>query len=546
LLSSPARVEVASVNQHKLPPSSRPGNGSSPGSSPDASPAPGGADADLAAILACLPHACFVVDRQWRLTYANPEAEQLFVQLTEAEPALLFGKDIRRECPEIADSTFSRECCDALAEQRIMEVETFYPALDRWFAVRVCPSGDRLAVFLQDITQRTALTRALTRRAEELLEADRGKNTFLVELAHEVRNALAPVRNALHLIRGRSLGDDAVKACGMADQEVRRLSRLMDDLARLSQLSSELPAKERVNLAVVIAQSLGAALASASAGGRNLSFQLPTEPLWVEGHAGQLEQVLRHLLDNAIKFTRPGGEIRLTAERQEDEAVLRVRDDGVGLAAHMLPHVFNLFMRQPAGEAAPVHGGLGIGLTLVRHLVERHGGAVAARSQGPGRGSEFTVRLPVLHEHAAGASSALAAGDGAAAPASKLSLRVLVVDDSADAAQSLALLLEGWGCRVEVAYDGPAALAKVRANPPELVLMDIGMPGMDGHEVARELRRQHDSARLTLVALTGYGQEDDRRRALEAGFDYHMVKPVDPSDLRDFVAYVESGVRRGA
>jgi signal transduction histidine kinase/ActR/RegA family two-component response regulator len=496
-----------------------------------------GHDADTAALLKGLPHACFVVDREWRLTYVNPEAEQLLKQLAHDNRASLLGKDIRLECPEIADSTFSKECHDALAEQRAIEVETFYPALNRWFAVRVSPAGNRLAVFLRDITQRTALERALMRRNEELKEADRGKDAFLVELAHEVRNALVSVRNALHVLGGRDQGEAGRQACALADHEVRRLSRLMDDLTKLSQLNPHLPDKQRLNVAAIIGQTLTEALTSDRGGGRNLTLRLPPEPLWVEAHPGQLEQVLGHLLDNAVKFTGPDGTIRVSAEREGDQIVLRVRDDGVGLADDIVPHVFNLFMRQPTTSGGRFHGGLGVGLTLVRHLVQLHGGAVEARSEGVGRGSEFVVRLPALKEGETQLEVA------APEPEVEHNLDILVVDDSVDAAQSLALVLRGWGYNPRVVYDGIAALEAVDLSAPDLVLMDIGMPGMDGYQVATHLRRDHSSDELTLVALTGYGQDEDRNRALEVGFDYHMVKPVDPNDLKDLLAYIEAGTQ---
>jgi signal transduction histidine kinase/CheY-like chemotaxis protein len=498
-------------------------------------------EADLAAILKGLPHACFVVDREWRLTYVNPEADHLLRQLSAETPASLLGKDIRHKCPEVADSTFSKECHDALAEQRALEVETFYPALNRWFAVRVAPDNDRLAVFLRDITQRTILERALMRRAEELKEADRGKDAFLVELAHEVRNALASVRNALHLFGGRDLGEDGRQAWDMADHEVRRLSRLMDDLTKLSQLNPQLPEKERVNVAAVIAQTLTEALTSDRAGGRNLTLHLPPEPLWVEAYPGHLEQVLGHLLDNAVKFTGPEGTVRVSAEREGDDVVLRVRDDGIGLAEDVLPLVFNLFMRPLTTTSGRFQGGLGVGLTLVRHLVQMHGGTVEARSDGAGRGSEFAVRLPALKDARAHREPT----DRNAQPEPR-ALDILVVDDSVDAAQSLVLLLRGWGYKPRVVYDGRAALDAAQTDLPDLVLMDIGMPGMDGYQVAENLRRDHDSDHLALVALTGYGQDEDRNRALEAGFDYHMVKPVDPNDLKDLLAYIEAGMLEGS
>jgi CheY-like chemotaxis protein len=244
----------------------------------------------------------------------------------------------------------------------------------------------------------------------------------------------------------------------------------------------------------------------------------------------RLEQILDNLLSNAAKYTKPGGRIEVSAERQGDEAVLRVRDTGVGISPEMLPRVFDLFA-QAERSLDRAEGGLGIGLTLVRSLVELHGGSVQAQSAGLGHGSEFVVRLPAAGDAARRADlpAAPALNGPASAPR-----RVLVVDDNVDAAQSLATLLKLWGHQVAMAHDGTAALEAVRAQRPEVILLDIGLPGMSGLEVARQVRQ--DPRRPLLVALTGYGQEQDRRRSIEAGFDCHLVKPVDLSELRRLIA----------
>ncbi len=490
-------------------------------------------ECDAASLLAGLPHACFVLDKNWRFTYANPRAEQLLGRLAGGEHVPLLGRDIHVVCPEVADSTFTKECREALAEQHKVEAETFYPALDRWFAVHVFPAGDHLCVFFQDVTERTQLERQLRRRAEQLAEADQDKDAFLVQLAHEVRNALAPMLTALHLLGLQTLTEADRQAHSLAEREAQRLGRLMTDLLKLSPLAAESPTRERVSVAAVVGQALTGLLAARGLGGRNLTLQLPSEPVWVEGDPNQLEQVVWHLLDNAVKFTSPGGHIHLSAERDGSEVVLSVRDDGVGLEPDMLPQVFNLFMRQGPGR---FQGGLGVGLTLVRRLVERHGGSVTAFSDGPNRGSEFVIRLPVLEEPVSAAAAAADQSTEGRQP-----LRVLVVDDNAEVARGLTLLLARWGCEVRVAYDGPAALETARTWRPELVLLDIGMPGMDGYEVAQRLRQEQGGEGLTLAALTGYGQEEVRGRARAAGFDYHMVKPVDPGVLKDLLTFLKTG-----
>jgi signal transduction histidine kinase/ActR/RegA family two-component response regulator len=493
---------------------------------------------DQAAVLDHLPVACFVLDREWRFTYLNPRAERLLAQLTGRPAEGLLGKDVWQECPEVADSTFSRECRQALAEQRPLEAETFYPALHRWFAVHACPLPEGLCVLLLDVTERATLERVLRQRAEELAEADRGKDEFLVQLAHEVRNALAPVRNALHLAQRQAEDPEDGRAYDLAEEEVRRLSRMMSDLLQVSQLlpgNAEVR-RERVNLAEVVGRAVSATLAAA--GGRALTVRLPEGPLWLEADAAQLEQALNQLLANAAKFTRPGGNIRVSAEREGDTAVLRVADDGAGMAAEVLPKVFHLFMRADR-NLGRLGGGLGIGLTLVKRLVELHGGTVEAHSDGPGRGSEFVVRLPAPDE-------APAAEEWPGEEEGERALDVLVVDDSKEAAQSLAYVLGRWGYEARVAYDGAAALERAKERRPDVVLLDIGMPGMDGYEVARQLRGREGGGKMVLVAVTGYGQDEDRRRAREAGFDYHMLKPVDPGDLKELLAVTEGAGRRAS
>ncbi|MFO0842143.1 MAG: ATP-binding protein [Gemmataceae bacterium] len=483
-------------------------------------------------MLAALPLACFSLDLDWRFTTVNRAAERLFERLGRQSGPLL-GRDIRQECPEVADSAFSRQCREALAEQGPVEAEVYYPALNRWFAVHVAPAPGRLCVFLRDVGERAALERELRRRADELAETDRGKDAFLHQLAHEVRNGLTPVRDALHLACSRDVGEDALQACVLAEQEVRFLSRLMEDLLRVSRLALAPPKKQRVNLADLAGRALAGALTSGGSG-RTLSVHLPPEPLWIEADPAQVELALRHLLDNAVKFTAPGGHIWLSAGREGAEVVLRVKDDGAGIEPASLSQVFNLFMRQVGGR--PHAGGLGVGLTLVRRVVQQHGGAVEALSDGPGRGSEFVVRLPA--PDGADPSQALtwrvAGADGSP-------LDVLLVDDSHEITQTLSLLLTSWGCSVRTAGGGPAALEAVRDRRPDLVLLDICMPGMDGYEVARRLREEVGDGPLTVAALTGYDQEEVNPQA--TGFDFHMVKPVDHGDLKNLLAYVASGKR---
>lgn len=383
----------------------------------------------------------------------------------------------------------------------------------------------------------TATNITARRLAEEALrEADRRKDEFLATLAHELRNPLAPIRNSLQILKQPGIDEAAAnKSREMMERQVHHLVRLVDDLLDVSRVMRgkiELR-KEQVDLASVIARGVETAEPLIDAQEHELIVALPTETLLLEADPVRLAQVVGNLLTNAAKYTEAGGRIWLTARRDGDDAFVSVRDTGIGIAPNMLPRIFELFV-QVDHAATRSQGGLGIGLTLVRNLVEMHHGTVEARSDGLGKGSEFVVRLPLsvpvlsqLAEH----------GNGARAhdkPAS--SRRLMVVDDNKDAADSLALLLRLQGHKVLVAHDGPAALALAKDYRPEMMLLDIGMPGMDGYEVARRLRCEPKLAGLVLVALTGWGAQEDRRNSAEAGFDHHLVKPVEPDTLQTLMS----------
>jgi PAS domain S-box-containing protein len=371
----------------------------------------------------------------------------------------------------------------------------------------------------------------ITRRklAEDALkEADRRKDEFLAMLAHELRNPLAPVLNALHLLT--MPGADAAvvgRARDVMKRQVHHLVRLVDDLLDVSRIMRgkiELR-KEPVDLADVVARAVEAAQPVIESRGQELTVRLPPEPVRLEADPVRLAQVVGNLLNDSAKFTAGAGRIELTAAREGEEVVVRVRDTGVGIPTDLLPQVFDAFV-QADRSLDRSQGGLGIGLTLVRRLVELHGGRVEAHSAGPGRGSEFVVRLPALPPQAAGARAG-AGGRGAEAAPAVPRRRVLVVDDNANTADSLALLLRLAGHDVRVAHDGSSALEAARAERPDAVFLDLGMPGMDGYEVARRLRQESGLEGVRLVALTGWGKDEDRRRTREAGFDQHLVKPAD-------------------
>ncbi len=377
------------------------------------------------------------------------------------------------------------------------------------------------------------------RVAAALLEADRRKDEFLAILAHELRNPLAPLRNALEAMRLRPHDHEASSwARALMERQVVQMVRLIDDLLDLSRVSRgriELK-QERAELAALVQDALevcGPAIAQA---GHRLSLELPDEPLVLTCDPTRLVQVICNLLSNAVKYTPAGGHITLAARRIGVLMEISVRDTGMGIPPEMLSRVFEMFT-QVQHSIERSQGGLGIGLTLVKRLVELHGGSVLARSEGPGTGAEFIVRLP----QRIGESPAAAAAP-APLPPSAARHRILVADDNRDAADSLAVMLRIAGHEVRVAYDGLQALEIAQSFQPVLALLDLGMPRLNGYEAARRLRASELGSEMLLIALTGWGQPEDRSRSLAAGFDHHVVKPVDPSLLERLLA---SGKKTG-
>ena len=389
-----------------------------------------------------------------------------------------------------------------------------------------------IAGVTRDVTERQAAEQAVREQAERLAESDRAKDEFLATLSHELRNPLAPLRNAIALLRAAAGGDERVAGLqAVMERQVNHLVRLVDDLLEVSRISrgTFLLRKERVSLATVVRNAVETSTPLIQAGGHELVESLPPEPLWLEGDPVRLAQILANLLNNAAKYTEDGGRIELRAWREGEEAVVSVRDNGVGIAPEMLPRLFDMFSRGDR-DTGRSQGGLGIGLALARRLVEMHAGSLEGSSEGIGHGSEFVRRVPLAHA-AAPAEQALAA-----ASEDLSGMRVLVVDDNPDAGDSIAVVLRMLGAEVRVMRDGPSALAGFDAFDPMVVLLDIGMPGMNGYDVARGIRARPAGATITLIALTGWGQEQDRRRAREAGFDHHLVKPAELSALLSLLA----------
>jgi len=392
----------------------------------------------------------------------------------------------------------------------------------------------RMMGLSMDVSDRKRLEDELRQRAGELADADRRKDEFLAMLAHELRNPLAPLSNALHLLERGGADRDQIRE--MAERQVRHLARLVDDLLDVSRITQGKISlrKERLLLSDAVTRAVEMMREVLDARGHQLTVSLPGRPVRLEADAARLAQVLANLLANAAKFTPSAGSIWLTAEPLDGEVVIRVRDTGIGLAPELLPNLFDLFVQ---GDASldRTRGGLGIGLTLVKRLVEMHGGRVEARSPGLGQGSEFLVFLPTVEstmaEHAAEPPRPAAA----AQPTAAKGLRIVIVEDNQDAAESMAMVLGLWGHDVEIAFDAMAALQLAERAAPDVIISDLGLPGMSGYDLAKRLRQEPTFGRVVLIALSGYAREDDKRRALAAGFDHHLVKPADLDALAELL-----------
>ena len=399
----------------------------------------------------------------------------------------------------------------------------------------------RAAIALDNARLYQSLEREIVRsRAaeEQLQDASQRKDEFLAMLSHELRNPLAPIRNAVEVIRRLAPPDPKLTmARDVVDRQVTLLARLVEELLDVSRISQGKNAlkKEPVELSRIISHSVETARPLIDARAQTLSVSVPPAPVWLSADFARLSQVVANLLNNAAKYTGEGGRIELTADAGEGEATISVRDNGTGIETTLLPKVFDLFVQ---GDRAldRGQGGLGIGLTLVKRLVELHDGTVAVASEGPNRGSTFTVRLPCIS--AVEPQRPAPAVIPFKASSEVYGRRVLVVDDNVDAAESTAAFLRLEGHEVKAVHDGLQALASLKVFDPHVVVLDIGLPGLDGYAVARQLRERGDTSHVLLIALTGYGQKEDRVRAAAAGFDYHYVKPADPREIQ---AAIERG-----
>lgn len=390
------------------------------------------------------------------------------------------------------------------------------------------------------VRERTAeLHKEIERRqelADQLAEEGRQKDQFLAVLAHELRNPLAPVLPALDMLRQKEMDPEERRwAIDMIGRQVGQMSRLIGDLLDISRISrGKISLQESIiDLRTVLSRALDVVRPLLENRRHKLVAPSFPDPVLVRGDPLRLEQIITNLLTNAARYTEPDGLIQVELRGDDGHSLLCVRDNGIGIPANMLEKIFEMFTQVNTSLARPTESGLGIGLSLVRGLVQLHGGSVTAGSAGPGRGSEFTVRLPRVN----GANQP--APGAAVRHAGERSLprrKILIVEDNRDAARALSRLFTVWNQDVAAVHDGAAALAAVAANPPEIIFMDIGLPVMDGYEVARRIRRSEAGGHIFLVAVSGYGQPEDRKRALDAGFDMHLTKPVEIDSIRHLLA----------
>jgi PAS domain S-box-containing protein len=496
----------------------------------------------LRVTLESIGDAIFATDDQGRITLLNPVAERLTGWHREevlGRPLDHVFNIVNEVTGRVAENPVARVLQEGavvgLANHTVLISKdgTKRPIDDSAAPIKD-EAGKLTGVVLvfRDVTERRRAEEVLQRQNRELELAARQKDEFLAMLAHELRNPLAPIRNALEIVK---LGGDTSEAIGelreMMERQMTHLVRLVDDLLDVSRITRgniQLHT-ECLSLPIAVQSAVEASAPLIEAENHKLTVSMAPEPMHLVGDATRLAQAISNLLNNAAKYTPAGGRIWLTVERRDTQAVIRVKDNGIGIPPEMLSQIFEMFT-QVNRSSDRAQGGLGIGLTLVKRLIEMHGGSVEAHSAGPGTGSEFIVRLPlVATEDQSNAPCALQALNGP-------SRRLLVVDDNVDAAESLALMLRLSGHEVRTAHDGATAIHLAADFLPQFVLLDIGMPGMDGYETGRRIRQVHGLENVALIALTGWGQEEDRTRTDNAGFQAHLVKPVDPAALQKILS----------
>jgi PAS domain S-box-containing protein len=493
----------------------------------------------LAAIVESSDDAIISIDMEGIITSWNRGAERLYgygaAEVAGRPVAVLIPEDHIDDSPAIM--------------QRLRRGER----VEHYETVRLARDGRRIDVSLTVSPVRNAegrivgaskIARDISERKrliEQLRDQDRLKDEFLATLAHELRNPLAPIRTGVQLIR-RAGHNPALldKACPMMERQLQQMVRLIDDLLDVSRISRDKLELRKgwVELAAVVQSAVETSRPLIEAASHTLTVSLPQEPIVLDADAIRLAQAFSNLLNNAAKYTERGGRIWLTAESSgSGEVVVRVRDTGIGIPADRLPHIFGMFVQVDRSDRA--QGGLGIGLTLSQRLIQLHGGTLSATSEGPGEGSEFTVRLPVVVVPPSPSPDHPGAGAGTAG--ARVRRRILVADDNRDSAEMLATSLEVLGHEVAMAHDGEQAVSLVETFHPDVAFLDLGMPKLDGYSAARRIREEPWGRHVLLVAVTGWGQDDDKRRSRQAGFDAHLVKPVDLAEIESLLKGLSDG-----
>src|SRR5688572_9381091 len=491
-------------------------------------------EAQFRAIADFAPAKLWITDAAGRCTYFSPKWYAFSGRTPEQDLGLGWSELLHPEDRPIVEETFAQASRDRVAfslDVRFRRKDGVY----RWSSDAGVPRFDEAGAFLGyvgvviDVHERKCFE-------DDLRDADRRKDEFLATLAHELRNPLMPIRSGLHVMRLAERDSVTMaQARDMLDRQVAQMVRLIDDLLDVSRITSgkiELR-KEWINLHDVVQSAVETTRPLIDSLGHELSVSLPAEPILLEADLTRHAQIFSNLLQNTAKYSERGGWISLTGRLGGDQAVVSVRDEGIGIPDELLPHVFDLFVQGDRSKERS-QGGLGIGLTLVKRLVEMHGGTVIAHSDGAGHGSEFVVTIPTLKLPESDRRNGAPAERSR--PAAAARLRVLVVDDNKDSVESLGMLLTFFGHEVAKAFEGADALRLAGTFRPEVMLLDLGMPGMSGYDVCREVRKAPWGADVFVIALTGWGQAEDRQRTREAGFDHHLVKPVEPAALAELLS----------
>jgi PAS domain S-box-containing protein len=475
-------------------------------------------------ILESITDGFFAIDSDWRFTYVNPQAGQML----DSDAGELIGRTLWETYPGLVGSEFERVYRTAAVDGVTSTFTDYYPDHDRWYEVNVYPAATSgITVYFRDVTKRV--------RAEAALrESDKKKDEFIATLAHELRNPLAPIRSGLEIIR--RVGNDSEKFAEtlyIIERQTNQIVHLVDDLLDISRITQGkiYLKKKRIELKTALEMALETSQGFIDESNNELEMNLPDEPIFIDADPTRIAQIFLNILNNAAKYSEPYGKISLVASKKEREVHISIKDTGLGIAPEMIPKIFDMFSQIETPEKQE-RGGLGIGLNVVKKLVEMHGGTVEAFSEGVGRGSEFVVHLPLDAEQleSSPVDKISKTDNGQAA---KKQHRILVVDDNEDAVGMLEVLLSMEGHMIRTALDANTGIETAENFQPEICLCDIGLPGMNGFELAIRLRELLPTS--LLISISGWGQPEDRRRSMLAGYEHHLVKPVQFDDLLELI-----------